>query len=58
MYFPNLIKPTPSGFCHTTKKSEAIGQRKEMPVISVNKVVDETIIIGKRRAEEKERHGR
>jgi hypothetical protein len=32
-----------------TEKSEDISMCKEMPVISVNKVVDNIIIIGKRR---------
>jgi hypothetical protein len=32
--------------CHTTEKSEAIAQCKEMPVIPVNKVVDPKRMIG------------
>jgi hypothetical protein len=39
-----------------TKKSEAIVACKNLPVILVNKVVDKKRIIGKRRAEEEERH--
>jgi hypothetical protein len=37
-------------FCHATEKSigKAIAPCKEMPVIPVNKVVDEKRIIGKR----------
>jgi hypothetical protein len=38
------------------KKSEAIAPCKEMSVILVNKLVDKKIIIGKKEAEEEERH--
>jgi hypothetical protein len=44
-------------FCHATEKSEVIPTCKEMPVILVNQVVDKKRIIGKRMAEEEERHG-
>jgi hypothetical protein len=40
--------------CHVTEKSEATAQCKEMPVILVNKVVDQKIIIRKGSREEEE----
>jgi hypothetical protein len=42
--------------CHVTEESETIATCKEMLVIPVNKEVDKKRIIGKRRAEEEERH--
>jgi hypothetical protein len=54
---PDAIKQTTtSTLCHATEKSEAITMCKEMPVIPVNKVVDKKRKIGKKRAEEEQKH--